>query len=305
MQRKPDISLIVSSFERPSHLLRCLHSIAAQKGDHGRIEVIVADDGSRDGTRDLVMEFTRATGMPIKFTSHAHDGFRLSRCRNEGVLASSADYLLFTDGDCILASEHLSFHLTHRRRGFVMGGSCYRLDAESSEMLSVDRIRSGDLFSVVPPREARRVHWKRIRAKAYELFRVSMRPRLPGGNLGVWRSDFERVNGFDENYVGWGMEDKDFQRRLEAIGVRCRFVAGASIYHLWHPRHPTYSHNSLCTPNYDYFHKAANNGIRCEKGLSERKRGGFSCEVFDPLRPPASETSAKSIKLRTAAWSTS
>jgi glycosyltransferase involved in cell wall biosynthesis len=285
MQRKPDISLIVSSFERPSHLLRCLHSIAAQKGDHGRIEVIVADDGSRDGTRDLVREFTRATGMPITFTSHAHDGFRLAQCRNEGVLASSADYLLFTDGDCILASDHVSLHMKHRRRGFVMGGSCYRLDAEASDRLSVDRIRSGDLTSAVQRREARRVYWKRVRARAYEILRVPMRPRLPGGNLGVWRADFERVNGFDENYVGWGMEDKDIQRRLESVGVRCIFVAGASIFHLWHPRHPTYSHKSLRTPNHHYYHRDGAFATRCASGLSERRQAGFSYEVFDPQMP--------------------
>jgi glycosyltransferase involved in cell wall biosynthesis len=294
MHRTPDISLIVSSFERPSHLLRCLHSIAAQKADHGRIEVVVADDGSRDETQDAVRKFARTSGIAVKFTSHRHDGFRLAQCRNEGVLASTAEYLLFTDGDCVLPSDHVSLHLRYRRRGCVMAGSCYRLDAEASDRLSLARIQSGDLFSLVAPREARRVYWKSVRAKGYEFLRLPMRPRLPGGNMGVWRADFEQVNGFDENFVGWGMEDKDFQRRLESVGIRCIFTR-TRVYHLWHPRHPTYSHNSLHTATYRYYHRAGRLKARCERGLSERRLAGFVCNTLEFPLSHASEAAPKQL----------
>lgn len=294
MHRKPDISLIVSSFERPSHLLRCLHSIAAQNADRSRIEVVVADDGSRDETQDVVRKFARTACMAVKFTSHRHDGFRLAQCRNEGVLASTAEYLLFTDGDCILPGDHVSLHLRYRRRGCVMAGSCYRLDAEASDRLSLARIQSGDLFPLVSPREARRVYWKSVRAKGYEFLRLPMRPRLPGGNTGVWRTDFERVNGFDENFVGWGMEDKDFQRRLESVGIRCIFTR-TRVYHLWHRRHPTYSHKSLDTANYRYYHRAGTLKARCENGLSERRLAGFVCDSFEPPLPDSSDTAPKQV----------
>lgn len=269
MHRKPDISLIVSSFERPANLRHCLHSIAVQKGVQGRIEVVVADDGSRDATEALVRQFGRSVDFPIKLTLHEHDGFRLSQCRNEGVLASTADYLLFTDADCVLPSDHVSLHLQYRRRGRVMAGHCYRLDAEASDRLSIESIRSGDLFPLVKRREARRAYWKGIKAKAYELLCVPMRPRLSGSNIGVWRADYECINGFDENFVGWGMEDTDFQRRLESIGVRC-ILAGTGVYHLWHPRHPTYFKDSKGTANYYYYHRPGEIPARCENGLKER-----------------------------------
>ena len=54
-------------------------------------------------------------------------------------------------------------------------------------------------------------------------------------NVGVWREDFVRVNGFDENFQGWGYEDSDLAVRLLRAGCRIkngRF--GASVYHLWH-----------------------------------------------------------------------
>jgi glycosyltransferase involved in cell wall biosynthesis len=50
---RPELAVIVSTFERPQHLRRCLESIAAQTEVAERIEVIITDDGSSDLTRLL------------------------------------------------------------------------------------------------------------------------------------------------------------------------------------------------------------------------------------------------------------
>jgi predicted glycosyltransferase involved in capsule biosynthesis len=54
-------------------------------------------------------------------------------------------------------------------------------------------------------------------------------------NMGVWRQDFEAVDGFDESFVGWGHEDADFVLRLHNAGIRRKngFCA-TEVYHLWH-----------------------------------------------------------------------
>jgi len=55
-------------------------------------------------------------------------------------------------------------------------------------------------------------------------------------NLAVWRSDLDRVDGFDGSYVGWGLEDSDLLIRLLRAGVQRkdgRFSTG--VFHLWHP----------------------------------------------------------------------
>ena len=54
-------------------------------------------------------------------------------------------------------------------------------------------------------------------------------------NLSVWREDLVRVNGLDESYSGWGLEDSDLVIRLLHAGVRnknARFAA--PVFHLWH-----------------------------------------------------------------------
>lgn len=268
MPGRPEVSVIVSNFERPANLLRCLHSMAVQEGVQGRFEVVVADDGSRDETPEVVEEFRRSASFPVRFTTHPHEGFRLARCRNEGILASSAEYLLFTDADCVFPRDHVQRHLRARRRNRVMAGLCCHLDAEVSGKVTVEMIRAGNLEPAVGPREARRVFLRSLRAWGHELVRRSMRPRLSGSNIGVWRADCERVNGFDENFVGWGLEDTDFQRRLESVGVRSKLVR-SRIYHLWHPRDPTFARGSRGTPNYTYYHRSRRVPARCERGLRD------------------------------------
>src|SRR5215831_2020722 len=138
---KPEIAVLVSSFERPGHLRRVLASIAAQRGVAGALEVVVTDDGSRDETPQLVRRFASSVGFPVRFTTHSHDGFQLSRCRNEGVRASSAPYLLFLDGDCILPPDHLRTHLDRRRAGYSMAGYYIYLSQAASERITDDDVR--------------------------------------------------------------------------------------------------------------------------------------------------------------------
>lgn len=263
-----DIAVIVSTYQRPEHLRRCLASLEVQEGVAGRYEVVVTDDGSQDDTLRLVATAARRVDFPLTFTTHDHAGFRLARCRNEGAAASTAPYLLFTDGDCVLPRDHLRHHLAIRCRGRVVGGDCIRLDEETSARIDVDAIHGGDVARFVPRGEAWRIRLKGLRAKAYEWARVPMRPRLSGNNIAVWRDDFERVNGFDECFVGWGLEDRDLQCRLERLGLRVRSILLATApIHLWHPAAPSFVRNGTGTPNLAYFHEIRRRPTFCTDGL--------------------------------------
>lgn len=271
-----EISIIVSTYQRPYHLKRSLISMAMQKGVSKKFEVIVTDDGSRDETADVVRSFARDVDFPVKFTTHHHNGFQLSRCRNEGVAASSAPYLLFTDGDCVLPPDHIRWHLDYRRKGYGAAGDCYRLDEATSEKVDEHSISSNEYLDWIPKKEKRRIAAKARHARVYQFFRVPMRPRLTGCNIAVWREDFDKVNGFDANYVRWGLEDRDFQLRLSHLGIRFRSIVGrTAVCHLWHTVHSTFVRNCEGTPNYDYFHRK-DMLTYCLNGYSAALSGDFS-----------------------------
>jgi glycosyltransferase involved in cell wall biosynthesis len=271
-----DIAVIVTSFERPTSLARSLVSLSLQTPPALLSEIVVADDGSRDDTRKVVERFARNSGLPVAFTTHNHDGFQLCRSRNEGVLASSAPYLAFIDGDCVMAPNFLATHAARRRRRMVLCGESYRIDREETETVTDETIRRWDLLRLVSNKELKRLAWKAKRDRGYSLFRVPMRPRLTGNHFSLWRDDIERIDGFDLGFRGWGLEDRDLQRRLRRVGIRCRSVLPQTIgYHLWHPVDPTFVRNASGTANEQYYRQPIRDDARARRGLSEVDRGSL------------------------------
>ena len=120
-----------------------------------------------------------------------------------------------------------------------MLGFCFRVDKELSVGLTEEGARHGEFLAWDVGRERRLVARRHRKARLYCLLRHPSKPRLASGNFGIWRADFERVNGFDENYRGWGQEDDDLGRRLRRAGVRFDSILGwTQTYHLWHPPDP-------------------------------------------------------------------
>jgi glycosyltransferase involved in cell wall biosynthesis len=237
--RTPEIALLVSTYQRPYHLRRVLLSIALQQAA-GDMEVVITDDGSRDDTPSVVADFARSVQFPVRFTTHAHEAFQLARCRNEGVAASTAQYLLFLDGDCLIPPDHVAIHLRERRRGWVHAGYCVRFNQQLTEQITEEVVARGDFLRWVPPDELRNLRSLDRKARLYNLLRHPTKPKLFGGNIGIWRSDYLRVNGYNEDFVGWGCEDDDLRLRLRQAGVRIRSILRwTRTYHLWHPADPT------------------------------------------------------------------
>ena len=178
--------------------------------------------------------------IPVQFTTHPHQTFQLARCRNEGVAVSRADYLLFLDGDCLIPPDHVLQHLRRRRPGVVMAGYCCRLDRQTSEQLTVEDVRRHGYLQRASRSELQRLTRMDRKARFYNLIRHPSRPKLFGGNMGIYRQDYERVNGYDERFQGWGCEDDDLRLRLRQSGLQIRSILRwTRTYHLWHPRGET------------------------------------------------------------------
>lgn len=269
MNHFPEIAVLVSSYQRPQHLLRVLHSIAVQTGVDGKFEVVVTDDGSEDESQDVVREFAASVPFRVGLTTHPHETYQLARCRNEGVRASKAPYLLFLDGDCLIPPDHLAQHLKRRRHGVVHAGYCALLDEEASSRIGVESVRSGGFVLRAKKRELKKLAKMDRKSRFYEWIRHPSKPKLFGGNVGIHRCDYEDINGYDEEFQGWGCEDDDLRIRLRQAGKRVRSILRwTRTYHLWHPAGSTTPDEWKQGQNVARLQRK-NIPTRCEKGLAQ------------------------------------
>ncbi|HID78633.1 MAG TPA: glycosyltransferase [Planctomycetaceae bacterium] len=281
-----DTAIIVTTYERPASLEKVLLSIAQQRGVRSRFELVVADDGSRDETADLVRRFAADVDFPVRFVTHEHQGFHAGRCRNEGVRATTASYLLFLDGDCLIPPYHLAEHHSRRRPGVALASHCCYLSREASAAVTGHVIRSGGFAAMASVSELRRLAKMHRRAWYYNLVRHPTKPKMFSGDMSLWRNDFLRVNGFDENFRGWGGEDDDFRLRLRQAGVRIQSILRRTrSYHLWHPPVPSKAPRIRDGPNVPYLLRPGRL-TRCVNGLEKRRVDQIQVRVIGAAARP-------------------
>jgi len=265
-----DVSVLVTTYRRPRHLALALESLALQQHAGVTMEVIVSDDGSDDETPEVVRSFASNAPFPVRFTTRTHDGFRLARVRNEAARLATGEYLLFLDGDCIVPRHHVAAHADRRRHGTALLGYCARLPAEANPNLTPENLSIANLAALVPASERRALARRRRKAWWHAVLRHPTKPRLAGGDFGVWRADFERVNGFDERFVGWGQEDDDLGLRLRAAGLRLETILGLThSLHVWHETDATATPRWRDGANIRYFERRGRL-TACRQGLVSR-----------------------------------
>lgn len=276
----PDLAIIVTSYQMPWHIRRVLESIAVQRTNR-QFEVIVADDGSRDETPQVVREFAEQAPFRVQFITHPHTEFHAARCRNEGVRHSTAPHLLFVDGDCVLPPDHFEQHLRTTRPGVATCSYCVRLDHPESQHVTLPAIRSGSFTRWAPSEELQKLRKMHVKSLWYGLIRHPTKPALRSTNFAMSRADYERINGFDENFIGWGCEDDDFGRRLKAAGIRAVSVLNRTcVYHLWHPPAPTRPREWKFGGNVPYL-KRNIRLTRCVSGLAPRSTRQLTVRLVD------------------------
>lgn len=227
----PAISLVIATYNWPQALSVVLASVRVQRTRP--LEVIIADDGSRDDTRALIAREAQSSPIPIVHVWHEDTGFRLAAIRNKAIVQARGDYVVQIDGDIVLHAEFLTGHARFARRGSYVQGS----RALMSEALTTRLFAGRD----VPLRWYTRGITHRANAVyAPWLSRYVRGPRgamhrTRGCHMAFWRDDLVRVNGYDEQMEGWGREDSELALRLINAGVvRRNLKFSAVAYHLWH-----------------------------------------------------------------------
>jgi glycosyltransferase involved in cell wall biosynthesis len=232
-------SVIVTTYNRPDALAAVLAGLAAQRDRD--FEVLVADDGSRDDTRELVEGQIAQFPVSLRHVWQEDRGFRAGAARNRAAAQSRGDYLIFLDGDCVPRPDWTTQHRTLAEPGWMVAGNRILLSPSfTQEVLATgapihawnfeqwqEAAASGAINRTLPLRSLAIGPLRKLAARRWQRVRTC--------NLGVWARDFGRVNGFDEAFEGWGYEDSDLAVRLLNAGVRRKEGALATgVLHLWH-----------------------------------------------------------------------
>lgn len=234
-------SVIFTTYNAPDWLEKVLWGFSCQSRRPD--EIVVADDGSKQPTRERIDAMREATGLKIVHVRHEDDGFRKTLILNKAIVASSGDYLIFTDGDCIPRADFVETHLEHAEAGHFLSGGYFKLPMETSEAIGKDDILAGRCFDV----DWLERHGLKPTLKSAKLTAQGRKQRLlnaltptgatwNGHNASGWRADILAADGFDHRML-YGGEDRELGERLVNAGIRPKQIRYSAIcVHLDHAR---------------------------------------------------------------------
>jgi len=263
----PRISLIVATYNWPSALTLVLASIAAQR--MMPFEVLIADDGSRQDTRELIEQAQQTFPVPLVHVWHEDTGFRLAAIRNKAIAAARGDYVVQIDGDIVLHPGFIEAHATYAQRGSWVQGSRALL----SEALTA-RLLAGERVALTPFTGGINNRGNALYAPVLDpLFRGEKggMKRVRGCHMAFWRDDLLRANGYDEAIEGWGREDSELATRLCNAGLARRNLKFSAVcYHLWHKQ----ANFDAVDRNHEVFMRTVREQrTRCERGVDQYLSG--------------------------------
>jgi len=228
------ISVLISTYNWPEALGLVLLSLLKQT----RLpdEILIADDGSGADTKALIDHYRSLFPVPLKHAHQEDKGFRKCLILNKAVKLSEADYIIEIDGDIIVNPKFVADHIQAASKGyFVQGSRAMLTEAKTIEILKTRQINFHSLSKGL---------YSRFNAIRIPLLSVFFNPdpqsswNVKGCNLAFWRNDYIRINGYYNDFEGWGWEDYEFAARLINAGIlKKRLKMAAISYHIFHKIH--------------------------------------------------------------------
>jgi GT2 family glycosyltransferase len=212
MDTTMDITVVVASYNRRAGLERLLRALAEQTYPADRFEVVVVDDGSTDGTTELL----RSIAVPYALRSFSQANNGPAAARNLGVEHARGSLIVFLDDDVVPVPRLLVAH-------------------EAAHGYTMDHVVTGPMLP--PPPDWHQPAWDRWDAahlqQQYEAmlsgqFECSQRQFFTA-NASVHRQLFRAVGGFDTQFRR--AEDMELAWRMSRHGARFVFEPGAEVVH--------------------------------------------------------------------------
>jgi glycosyltransferase involved in cell wall biosynthesis len=257
------LTLIITTYNWPKALFLVLESVKNQTLVPD--EIIIADDGSSSETKKSITEFISNNDLNLIHIWQKDIGFRAARSRNNALKNSTGDYIILIDGDMVLHKNFIQDHSTNSEFGYFVQGSRVLInEIESKKILSRKKISFNFFSSGLKNRK------NSIRSKLLSKLFSNKKNNLRGiksCNLAFFRQDCMNINGFNNDFEGWGREDSEFVVRLINSGLKRKNLRFNAIqFHIWHNE----NNREMLYKNNLILEKTINNSlVRCKNGIDK------------------------------------
>lgn len=256
-------ALLISTYNWPQALELIFKSIHEQTVMPD--EVLIADDGSKSETKELIENFARKSTFKVIHVWHEDKGFRKAIILNKAVAKATSDYIIQIDGDCIMHPKFIEDHKINASKNTYLYGTRATITKDALPEIFHDKKTRFNYFSKNLKKRSRTIHCSLLSKmyKAHEGFSSNFR----GCNVSFWKSDYIAVNGYNELFEGWGREDSDLVIRMGNMGLlakRLRYVG--VVYHIYHAENPR---EQLAENDAIQEQSIKNKIIKAEKGISQ------------------------------------
>lgn len=235
------LSVIITTYNSEEWLRKVLAGYSVQTTRD--FEVVIADDGSTEKTKEILQQFQSKFQYPIAHVWQEDKGFQKSKILNKAIKKATSDYLLFTDGDCIPRKDFVAQHLYYKQVGHFLSGGYFKLPMETSQLITQDCIEKQECFSKkwLISNGVKR-SFKLTKLSKTNWFAKLMNKVTPtkktfnGHNTSCFKSDLLAINGFNED-MSYGGLDREVGERLFNFGIMAKQIRYSAIcLHLNHKR---------------------------------------------------------------------
>jgi len=244
MQSDISCSLVIATYNWPEALELVLQSILKQSVLP--LEVLIADDGSKEETATLIKKYQSIFSIPLKHFWHEDDGFRKTIILNETYRNALGNYIVQIDGDIILNKHFIEDHINNAKIGYFIKGSRGRLTKERTELLfQTKNINLNFLSKGLKSR----INASRLPFLSFLFWGSPNNSRnIKGCNFAVWKKDFIAVNGYNNDLIGWGHEDIELGERLINSGVKKKQLKLVAVcFHIYHNEYSRHNESNNLT----------------------------------------------------------
>jgi len=244
------VSVIIAVYKDVAALELIFDSLSRQT--YKNFEVVVAEDGNSEIMAQSVQKARKTYSFEIVHTTQEDIGVRKSKSQNNAIRASSGEYLIFIDGDCLLYTNFIENHVLLSGEKNIVTGRRVNVGPRYSAALRNKEIRSDKLeksflryyFDIKDDAKEERHSEEGFCIKPFGLIHklmVILRKKefpLLGCNMSFYKKAVEEINGFDEGLGNSAMaSDTDLEWRFKGLGykiVSARYIANE--FHLFHKR---------------------------------------------------------------------